>query len=127
MGQCSSCLGAKQALHGSTAEGGLAPAQGLKALYPEKGGPGAVEVVPADLVRLQPGEFLNDTIIDFYMRCAPFLLRLLTGICCQLAVFACSILCLKRVCYALKNALSINLSAMRYVSFRGPSPDALHL
>ena len=42
--------------------------QGLKALYPEWGGPGAVEVVPADLVRLQPGEFLNDTIIDFYMR-----------------------------------------------------------
>ena len=42
--------------------------QGLKALYPEDGGPGAVEVVPGDLVRLQPGEFLNDTIIDFYMR-----------------------------------------------------------
>ena len=30
-----------------------------------------MEVVPADLVRLQVGEFLNDTIIDFYMRCAP--------------------------------------------------------
>ena len=42
--------------------------QGLKALYPEHGGPGSVEVVPPDLVRLQPGEFLNDTIIDFYMR-----------------------------------------------------------
>ena len=42
--------------------------QGLKALYPEDGGPGSVEVVPADLDRLQPGEFLNDTIIDFYMR-----------------------------------------------------------
>ena len=50
------------------ADGGAVPVQGLKALYPELGGPGAVEVVPADLVRLQPGEFLNDTIIDFYMR-----------------------------------------------------------
>jgi Ulp1 family protease len=40
----------------------------LKALYPADGGPGAVEVLPADLVRLQPGEFLNDTIIDFYMK-----------------------------------------------------------
>ncbi len=50
--------------------------QGLKALYPEHGGPGAVEVVPADLVRLQPGEFLNDTIIDFYVRYSPFSMKL---------------------------------------------------
>ena len=57
-----------QALSLCVADGGAAPAQGLKALYPEWGGPGAVEVVPGDLVRLQPGEFLNDTIIDFYMR-----------------------------------------------------------
>lgn len=53
------------------ADGEIASAQGLKALYPEWGGQGAVEVVPADLVRLQPGEFLNDTIIDFYMRWGP--------------------------------------------------------
>ena len=60
-----------QALSLCIADGRTALAQGLKALYPEWGGPGAVEVVPADLVRLQPGEFLNDTIIDFYMRCGP--------------------------------------------------------
>lgn len=45
--------------------------QGLKALYPREGGPGAVEVTPSDLARLDPDEFLNDTIIDFYMKCAP--------------------------------------------------------
>lgn len=46
-------------------------AQGLKALFPAKGGPGAVEVTPSDLARLDPEEFLNDTMIDFYMQCAP--------------------------------------------------------
>jgi hypothetical protein len=30
-----------------------------------------VEVTPSDLARLDPDEFLNDTIIDFYMRRAP--------------------------------------------------------
>lgn len=44
--------------------------QGLKALFPACGGPGAVEITPADLARLDPEEFLNDTIIDFFMRCA---------------------------------------------------------
>ena len=44
--------------------------QGLKALYPREGGAGAVEVTPSDLARLDPDEFLNDTIIDFYMKCA---------------------------------------------------------
>jgi len=29
-----------------------------------------VEITPADLSRLDPEEFLNDTIIDFYMRSA---------------------------------------------------------
>jgi hypothetical protein len=29
-----------------------------------------VEVTPADLARLETDEFLNDTIIDFYMRCS---------------------------------------------------------
>ncbi|BDA46428.1 probable Sentrin-specific protease 7 at N-terminal half [Coccomyxa sp. Obi] len=42
--------------------------QGLKALFPACGGPGAVEITPADLARLEPEEFLNDTIIDFFMR-----------------------------------------------------------
>ncbi|KAK9906862.1 hypothetical protein WJX75_009356 [Coccomyxa subellipsoidea] len=42
--------------------------QGLKALFPACGGPGAVEITPADLARLDPEEFLNDTIIDFFMR-----------------------------------------------------------
>lgn len=44
--------------------------QGLKALYPAKGGLDAVEVNPTDLSRLDPAEFLNDTIIDFYMKYA---------------------------------------------------------
>ena len=43
--------------------------QGLKALFPSCGGPGAVEITPADMARLEPDEFLNDTIIDFFMRC----------------------------------------------------------
>ena len=44
--------------------------QGLRAVYPKPGSKGAVEVLPADLARLDEGEFLNDTIIDFWMRCA---------------------------------------------------------
>ena len=31
---------------------------------------GAVEILPSDLARLDPEEFLNDTIIDFWMWCA---------------------------------------------------------
>ena len=50
--------------------------QGLRAVYPEPGMKGAVEVLPADLARLDDGEFLNDTIIDFWMRCASFALSL---------------------------------------------------
>jgi hypothetical protein len=42
--------------------------QGLKCLYPRSGGPGAVEVTALDLSRLDDGEFLNDTVIDFYIR-----------------------------------------------------------
>ena len=30
----------------------------------------AVEVTAADLARLDPGEFLNDTVIDYYIKCA---------------------------------------------------------
>ena len=42
--------------------------QGLKALYPSKGGPDSVQVVASDLARLDPDEFLNDTIIDFFIK-----------------------------------------------------------
>ena len=42
--------------------------QGLKCLYPPGGGPGAVEVTHLDLPRLDAEEFLNDTVIDFYVR-----------------------------------------------------------
>ena len=31
----------------------------------------AVEVLPVDLAHLDDGEFLSDTIIDFFMKCAP--------------------------------------------------------
>lgn len=41
--------------------------QGLHALFP-KDGKNAVELTPSDLERLDPDEFLNDTIIDFYMK-----------------------------------------------------------
>eukprot|EP00877_Chromochloris_zofingiensis_P014687 jgi/Chrzof1/9472/Cz04g04110.t1 len=41
---------------------------GLRALYPQGGGRNAVEVYAEDLNRLQPTEFLNDTVIDFYIR-----------------------------------------------------------
>ena len=42
--------------------------QGLRAVFPAPGVKGAVEILPADLARLDEGEFLNDTIIDFWMR-----------------------------------------------------------
>uniref|UniRef100_A0A1D2ABL5 Ubiquitin-like protease family profile domain-containing protein n=1 Tax=Auxenochlorella protothecoides TaxID=3075 RepID=A0A1D2ABL5_AUXPR len=41
---------------------------GLQCVYPREGGPGSVQVTANDLVRLEPGSFLNDTIIDFYLR-----------------------------------------------------------
>lgn len=46
--------------------------QGLKCLYPppdrQDHGEGAVEVTALDLSRLDSDEFLNDTVIDFYLR-----------------------------------------------------------
>ena len=45
--------------------------QGLKALYPPSGGPDSVQVVASDLCRLDPDEFLNDTIIDFFIKYSP--------------------------------------------------------
>ena len=44
--------------------------QGLKALYPPDGGTDSVQVVASDLARLDPDEFLNDTIIDFFIKWA---------------------------------------------------------
>eukprot|EP00775_Hariotina_reticulata_P010667 gene10667-10826_t len=41
---------------------------GLRCLFPSAGGRGAVEVVAEDLARLDPDEFLNDTIIDYYIK-----------------------------------------------------------
>lgn len=43
--------------------------QGLQCVFPPGGGSGAVSVPARDLVWLDPGNFLNDTIIDFYLRC----------------------------------------------------------
>jgi Ulp1 family protease len=42
--------------------------QGLRCLMPPEGGSGAVEFTAADLARLAPDEFLNDTAIDYYLR-----------------------------------------------------------
>eukprot|EP00879_Flechtneria_rotunda_P033762 GHRR01037515.1.p2 GENE.GHRR01037515.1~~GHRR01037515.1.p2 ORF type:complete len:140 (+),score=24.36 GHRR01037515.1:244-663(+) len=42
--------------------------QGLQAVYPPEGGVGAVHIVADDLARLDPDEFLNDTIIDYYIK-----------------------------------------------------------
>ncbi len=55
---------------GPSRAGSLCP-QGLKALYPPDGGVGAVELLPGDLAHLDDQEFLNDTVIDFYMKRAP--------------------------------------------------------
>lgn len=42
--------------------------QGLKALFPPEGGKDSVQIVASDLSRLDPEEFLNDTIIDYFMK-----------------------------------------------------------
>lgn len=42
--------------------------QGLRCRMPPEGGPGSVEFTAADLARLEPDEFLNDTAIDYYLR-----------------------------------------------------------
>lgn len=38
-------------------------------LYPQDDMVEAVEVTAADLARLDPEEFLNDTVIDFFIKC----------------------------------------------------------
>lgn len=43
--------------------------QGCVAVYPP-GRADGVEVRGSDLARLEPDEFLNDTVIDLYIRCA---------------------------------------------------------
>ena len=55
------------------------------ALYPPTGDTHAVEVSAADLFHLQPSEFLNDTVIDLYLKklervrisCIPLCMRAL--------------------------------------------------
>lgn len=42
--------------------------EGYRIAYPSRSDPEAVEILPADLERLNPMEFLNDTIIDFYIK-----------------------------------------------------------
>eukprot|EP00249_Psilotum_nudum_P011229 c23037_g1_i1 orf=128-2059(+) len=42
--------------------------EGLKIAYPDRNDPEAVEVLYSDLQHLEPSEFLNDTIIDFYIK-----------------------------------------------------------
>lgn len=42
-------------------------------LYPVDDPVEAVEVKPADLARLDPEEFLNDTVIDFFIKCVSLL------------------------------------------------------
>ncbi|KXZ45867.1 hypothetical protein GPECTOR_50g661 [Gonium pectorale] len=41
---------------------------GLKCCFPPAGGKHSVEIVAEDLARLDKGEFLNDTCIDFYIK-----------------------------------------------------------
>jgi len=42
--------------------------EGHKVAYPSRDDPEAVEIVHSDLLRLAPEEFLNDTVIDFYIK-----------------------------------------------------------
>lgn len=42
--------------------------QGCVAVYPP-GRADGVEVRDSDMARLEPDEFLNDTVIDLYIRC----------------------------------------------------------
>jgi sentrin-specific protease 7 len=42
--------------------------QGLRCVYPPGGGRASVEVWSDDLNRLEAEEFLNDTVIDFYIK-----------------------------------------------------------
>ncbi len=43
-------------------------AQGARMRYPPEGGKSCVEVTAKDFDRLEDGEFLNDTCIDFYLK-----------------------------------------------------------
>ena len=45
-----------------------ADASPREALYPPSGDTHAVEVSASDLFHLQPSEFLNDTVIDLYLK-----------------------------------------------------------
>jgi len=47
-------------------------------VYPQ-GSPGAVNVTNGDLARLEPGEFLNDTLIEFGLKYVAFIFPLPPG------------------------------------------------
>ncbi len=55
--------------HRDTNQKRVRRAQGCRMVFPP-GDKEAVEVTAADLARLDPGEFLNDTVIDYYIKCA---------------------------------------------------------
>ena len=54
-------------VHATTRAAG-ADARPHAALYPQHGDTHAVEVSASDLFHLQPSEFLNDTVIDLYLK-----------------------------------------------------------
>lgn len=37
-------------------------------VFPREGGAGSVDLTPADLACLDPKRFLNDNLIDFYLK-----------------------------------------------------------
>ena len=55
----------------------------MKALYPQAGGPDSIQIVASDLSRLDPDEFLNDTIIDFFMKSVLHILSFLAICLCE--------------------------------------------
>jgi hypothetical protein len=90
----------------------LALVQGLKCMYPQGGGAGAIEVTALDLPRLDADEFLNDTVIDFYIRrvcgkwgrsCARIWWQ---GTCC--ACLSCEVVWLGAVCVQPRDITSLS-------------------
>lgn len=79
---------AKRAPRAASQADTLTRFEGLQVMYPPGGGRHAVAVAAKDLAHLDPEHFLNDTLIDFYMRC----------VCMPLSV----------VVYALTNMMTVN-------------------
>ena len=66
--QLAGLKGAAQPVASCLAHAACADASLHAALYPPVGDTHAVEVSAADLFHLQPSEFLNDTVIDLYLK-----------------------------------------------------------